>query len=127
MTIILNDIDYFAKDLQEICCDVCDAFLCNGYIDYADSCGFLCPSCKKQKELEQMGEITRIEQERLAREERQRMCGQSTEGHTWKDVTMQTLCIGEKVYVCTKCDANKSEHLKAVMLPVEYECIKFSQ
>lgn len=122
----MNNIDYFAKDLDEIRCDVCDAFLCSGYIDYADSCGFLCQTCKKQKELEQIPEITAQKQKMLERKQKEKLCGESTEGHNWIDITHQTLCFGNTVYCCTKCGADKLEPLKASLLlaSADYSCIK---
>lgn len=114
----MNKIHYQATCLEEINCDMCDVFLCSGFIEHAFDCGFLCPTCKKQKELEEIPEITRQKQEELAREEKEMLCGESTEGHNWIDITHNTFCMGSTVFNCTKCDAQKLEPIDMGILNI---------
>jgi len=112
-----EELRYFAKDLDEFNCDNCDKHIGYGFIDHCDDCGMLCDDCKKIIEFEQISEVTQQKAERLAREEKERLCGLSTEGHKWEDITSQCLVIGSTVFGCTKCNATKTE-------PVNFDFIK---
>jgi len=123
----MNEIHYHAHNLDELKCDVCDKFLCYGFIDHAFDAGFLCETCKEIKQNEQAPEVAKQETEYQNRLRKEKQCGESTEGHKWRDVTSQCLVMGSYVYSCTKCGGQKTEpmHMSLPLREISSTFINF--
>jgi len=105
----MKELHYHATNIGKINCDGCDTFLCYGFDDRADDCGFLCAQCKLAYQIQEVPEIKSRQFERLMSFYLEMECGLSAKGHHWLDITSQCFVMGAKVFRCLKCPANKQE------------------
>ena len=112
----MKKLDFSVINIGKICCDGCDKFLCYGFVDHADDCGFVCGSCRQRAWLgDAFGKIKDL-QRRIKDVQKQLTCQNSSEGHVLVDITNQTFCLGKFVFKCKKCGCHKYEPMKAHIL-----------